>query len=253
MRKVFLIALGFLLSQINAAAQHSAEATLEKFTQLTGMFRGAEPFSCYAIVEVKYKNTPTSVRDTSLLIYRNGMTHYKSKLVEHVEAPEGELIVNHELKTVTLHVSDSIREIVHRKLNVKIEKEVESMLESNSENKDLAAFSQFLVNNCYITWTTKDGLDEISFTPKNATQATLLSMKVRFDENSKLRYYEYTNREVYATDWNGDSRFRLVRTIYDNFRYSNVPDIPSKLTDFLEWKGWAVKLIKHTNYKFSVL
>lgn len=253
MRRVFLIALGFLLNQINAVAQHSAEATLEKFTQLTGMFRGAQPFSCNAIVEVKYKNSHNPVRDTSLLIYRNGLTHYKSRLVEHVDAPEGELIVNHELETVTFHVSDSIRQIVHKKLNIRIEEEVESMLAPNSEGKDVAAFSQYLVNNCYITWTTKDGLEEISFTPKNASQATLLSMKVRFDKDSKVRYYEYTNREVYATDWNGDSRFRVVRTIYDDFRYSNVPNIPSKLTDFLEWNGWAVKLIKHTNYKFSVL
>jgi hypothetical protein len=201
---------------------------------------------------VKYKGK-SPVRDTSTLMYKNGLTWYRSKRVERVEAAEGEVIVNHELKSVSLHLSDSIRQILQMELGVKPDKELESALDANFEGQDMAYFKNFVTRHCNVVSVFKDGLDEISITPKNPAQATLLSLKIRFDKNSKVRYYEYVNREVYASDPKGNSRFRIVTTIYDNFHYEEMTDIPSKLTDFIEWNGWTVKLKKYTNYKLSVL
>src|ERR1700748_2359970 len=99
MGKNILIVVCLILCQAHAMAQQNAEAAYSKFMQVTGMFHGKEPYSCNAIVEAKYKNGPGAPRDTSKLIYKNGLTYYKSKLLERVEASQGELIINHELKT----------------------------------------------------------------------------------------------------------------------------------------------------------
>lgn len=255
MRKTIVILIGFLTAVgIGAYAQKTVQSAHAKFMELTKMFNGDKPYSCLAIVEVKYKeNAVNALKDTSRLIYKNGSTYYRSPLVERVEASQGELIVNHELKTASFYISDSIKEVVYKELNVVMDKEFESMLEDNFERKDLDEFNDFVLKSCDVVWETRDGLEEISFTPKNPSQATLLSMKIRFDKEDKVRYYEYVMRNIYSTDWNGSSRFRLVRTIYDNFNYNDIPALPSKLSDFLEWNGWTIKLKKYSNYKLSVL
>lgn len=253
MRKIVLIVLCLVLSKTNVMAQQDVVAAYEKFMQLTSLFHGAEPYSCDAIVEVKYKGNANIVRDTSRLIYKNGLTYYKSRLVERVEASQGELIINHELKTASFQVSDSIKLLLQKELDIQRNTEFESMLDSNFESRDLNEFKIFATQQCNVSWNSKDGLDEISFTPKNAGKSPFLSIKIRFGKDSRIRYYEYTNREAYATDWDGSSKIRLVTTIYDNFTYNNVPDIPSKLSDLLEWNGWTIKLKRYTNYKLSLL
>lgn len=246
-----LILTGILLFPSVMVAQRDNEAAYKKLLELTSMFHGLEPYSCYAILEVKYRDGKP-VRDTSMLIYRNGQTYYKSRRVEHVESSVGELIINHELRTADLHLSDSIRQVLFGELDLKPDKELESMLDSNFQQKELQYFNDYVVNHCNAAWETKDGVDEISFTPKDRQHATLLSMKLRF-KGSTLLYYEYTYRDVYSSDIAGNAIFRTVRTIYDNFKYEQVPNISSRLSDFLEWKGWTVKLKIYTNYKLSVL
>lgn len=254
MYRLILILLCMLAGQNRGIAQTDAAAAYDQFLKLTEIFHGAEPFSCYAIVEVKYKNNPeNTLRDTSRLIYRDRATYYKSKLVEHIEAPEGELIINHELKTASFQVSDSIKQIIQGDLGIKPDTELESLLDADFEKADLKAFNKYILNHCKVSRTSKDNLEEISFESKNVSQADFLSLKIRFDKNEKVRYYEYSVRDVYATDMQGKSRFRIVKTIYDNFKYDDVPNIPARLTDFLKWNGWTIQLIKYTNYKLSVL
>lgn len=254
MCKKFLVLLYVILVHTNAVAQQNAVAAYEKLTQLTKMFNGKEPYSCLAVVEVKYKNdSKSTVRDTSKLIYKNGSTFYRSKRVERVEGLQGELVINHELKTATFQVSDSIKQVLQRELNIASNKEFEALLDSNFETRDEAAFKSYVTQHCNAVWNSKDGVDEISFTPKNAKDAVFLLIKIRFNKDSKVLYYEYINSEPYATDWGGSKRFRQVTTIYDDFMYDNIPGIPSKLPDFLAWDGWSVKLKKYTNYKFSLL
>ena len=254
MRKLLLLIAGMFMGNAGAYCQQTAEATFAKFTQVTSMFSGKQPYSCTAILEVKYKGTASNAGgDTSLLIYKGGSTYYKSSLVEHVEASEGELIINHELKSATFQISDSLKTALQKKLNIKRDPELEAMLDPDAKKSDMEAFSKYVVKECNASWTTKDGLEEIVFTPKRPDNSDILSMKIRFDKDNKVRYYEYINRDVYAKDMQGRGRFRVMRTIYDNFQYENVPDIPSTLHDFLQWNGWAIKLKKYTNYKLSVL
>lgn len=254
MHKYILIIITLVFCQEKVIAQPDAAATYAKFLKMAEMFQGNEPYACNAIVEVKYSNKPKDqVRDTSRLIYKNRSTYYKSKLVERVEASQGELLINHELKTASFEISDSIRKILEKELDLEQDRELESLLDSNIESRDLAAFNKYIVENCDVQWTSNGKMQEISFAPKDEEHATLLSVKIRFNENSKVLYYEYTNREVYASDYNGNYKYRLVRTIYDNFIYENIPDIPYKLSDFLEWNGWTIKLKKYTNYKLTIL
>lgn len=243
-----------MLVNVGFAQQNSA-AAYDKFMQLTGMFHGKEPYSCLAIVEIKYKRDQSSpVRDTSRLIYKNGATYYKSRLVERVEGTQGELIINHELKTATFQVSDSIKLALQKELNIEPNKEFEALLDSNFERRDEDAFRTYIIEHCTVVWDSKDGVEEISFIPKveGSQESVFLFMKIRF-KGARVLYYEYGNKEAYSTDWNGNNRFRRITTIYDDFRYDSVPDIPNKLQDYLDWEGWSVKLKKYTNYKFSLL
>ncbi len=234
-------------------AVSSSEAAYTQFLQLTRMFGGSNPFSCSAIVEVKYKSNATRpICDTSRLIYRDRSTYYRSRIVERVEGREGELVINHELKTVNYHISDSVKQAAQRELKIKPNPEIESMLEADIEGTDLASFKKFLTEQCIASWDTKEGLEEITFTPKNPNQATLLSVKIKFSD-AKVRYYEYTVRDVYATDYYGNSQFRVIRTIYRDFNYDGIPQIPVRFSDLLQWSGWTVKLKKYTDYQLSVL
>ncbi|MBS1778736.1 MAG: hypothetical protein JST70_05390 [Bacteroidetes bacterium] len=253
MRKKLLIMVVTLAVCKSVTAQHSTGATYAKFLELTSMFHGTAPYSCEAIVGVSYKSGGKNVRDTSKLIYKNGSTFYKSRLVEHVEASQGELIVNHELKTVTFNISDSIRQVLEKEVKLKQNVELESLLDSNFERNDREAFNKYVMKDCNVTWDSKGELEEISIVPKNLRDAMLMSMKIRFNKDSKVVYYEYTNKEAYAKDLDGNTRYRILTTIYDKFAYNNIPDIPSRLSDFLEWDGWTVKLKKYSNYKFSLL
>lgn len=254
MTKTILIIFCLIGGITHVTAQQNAEAAYGKLMQLTRMFHGREPYACYAIVEMKYKKGPNNtLRDTSKLIYKNGATYYKSKLVERVAASQGELIINHELKTASFHISDSLEQVVQKDLKVMPDKEMETMLDSNAESSNLQVFKNYMLHDCTVAWDTKEGYDEITFTSKSNANAVFLSMKIRFTRDSKVLCYEYTTREMYATDMNGSGRFRIVRTIYDNFNYDNVPDIPSKLSDFIQWDGWTMTLKKYTNYKLSVL
>lgn len=247
-----MLCLGFI--QVNAIAQHTAEAAYEKFMQLTQVFHGKEPYTCNAIVDVRYKDGPgNAIRDTSKLIYRNGSTYYRSKLVEHVEASQGELVINHELKTAVFSISDSIKLVLQKEMNMKPDKELEAMLDSNFQNNDQHAFNKYVVKDCNVSWASKGDYEEITFVPKSTAGGLFMSMKVRFVDDSRIIYYEYTNREAYATDMNGRTKFRMITTIYDKFSYNNVPNMPSKLSDFIGWNGWTIKLKKYSNYKLSVL
>lgn len=255
MLKRLLIIISLLFGSLQMIAQHTSTEAYDKFLQLTAMFHGSAPYSCNAIVEISYRKTAKSIRDTSKLIYKNGSTYYKSRLVEHIEDWQGELIINHELKTATFTISDSLRLVIERDMKLKRNKELESMLDSNIESHELQAFNKYVNRECNVTWATKgEGIDEITVLPKNPKDGLLLSMKLRFWSNvSKIVYYEYTNKEPYAYDPNGNTKYRIVTTIYDKFIYGNVPDIPSKLSDFLTWDGWTVTLKKYSNYKFSLL
>ena len=251
MRTVLIVLIVFFLPLIGKA-QYTPAAAVDKLIEVTKVFHSGEAYACDAIVEIKYKGGKPLV-DSSRLICKDGFTWYKSGLVERVESSAGEIIVNHELKIVNLWLSDSIRAILQMELNAEGDEEFEAMLDADFEAKDFADFKQFLANSCNVKTSRTGDLEEISFTPKDLSKSVLVSMIIRFDKDSKVRYYEYTTRDVYARDYYGNSRFRLVRTIYDNLQYEQVPEIPSKFTDFLEWNGWTVKLKKYTNYKLSVL
>lgn len=235
-------------------AQVNTLAAYEEFVKVTVMLRGNQPYYCHAIVDVSYKSNKANTHpDTSMLTYRNGMTYYKSGLVEHVEGKEGELIINHELKTVSFSISDSINRLIQKELGITYNKEVESLLDSNGMQKETDEFKRYVLERCDVSRTDLTGLTEIQFKAKDKKNALLLSVRIQFDTDGKLRYYEYVNKEMYATDWEGNGKYRVVTTIYDNFRYENVPQIPVRLSDYLEWNGWNVKLKKYTNYKFSLL
>lgn len=252
-RKILLLLL-VVISHLTAGAQQVNAAAYEKLMTLTGLFSGSQPYTCSAIVTVKYKKDSKNViGDTSRLIYKNGLTYYKSKRVERVAASQGELIINHELKSATFSISDSVKKVVQKELNIKPDREFESLLDSNFETRDLNAFKRYLLEMCYVTTEAKDGVEEIIFTPKNANDIIFLSIKIRYTPDGKIQYYEYSNNEIYATDMNGKKKYRYLTTIYDNFNYNKVPDIPTRLSDYIEWEGWSVKLKKYTNYKFSLL
>lgn len=251
--KIVLL-LFLLVSQVAAVAQQSNAAAYEKLMQLTGLFSGNQPYTCSAIVTVKYKRDSKNVTaDTSKLIYKNGMTYYKSKRVERVAASQGELIINHELKSATFAISDSVKELLSKELKIEPDREFESLLDSNFEERDLDAFKRYLVEHCHVVRDIKDGVEEIIFTPKNPNDIIFLAIKIRFTQDDRIQYYEYSNNEIYATDMNGKKKYRYMSTIYDNFTYDKVPDIPARLSDYIEWEGWSVKLKKYTNYKFSLL
>ena len=254
MCKTMIVAAFLMLCGMPGSAQHSPEEAYRMLLRLTASFSGAAPYSCDAIVQVSYNSSAKgALTDTSALIYQGRSTYYRSRLVERVEAPQGELIINHQLKTASFYIADSVKQVLQKDLRVPVNKELESVMDSNVAQGELEAFHSFLVGECNMAWNAKGGLEEIAFTPKNPRQATLLMVKIRFDQYSKVRYYEYTSRDFYATDWHGNSRFRIVKTIYDHFKHEQVPHIPSKLNDFLAWNGWKIKLIKYTNYKLSVL
>ena len=254
MYRKYLLLISVILCRMDASAQQDAATAYDKLTELTAMFHGTAPYSCLAIVEVQYPGkSGRIIRDTSKLIYKNGSTYYKSRLVERLEGPQGELIINHELKTATLQVSDSVKLALQRELAIKPDKEFEALLDADFERKDEAAFRNYVINSCKVNWDKTEEMEEISIRPLNEKGAVFLSMRIRFNKISRVTYYEYTNREAYAKDPDGNNIFRRVSTIYDGFSYENVPDIPATLNDYLAWDGWSVELKKYTNYKFSLL
>lgn len=239
--------------QMYAHAQHSNEAAYERLTELTKIFSATAPFSCNAVIEVKYKdNAAKPLRDTSKLIYKNRKTYYRSRIVEHIEGSEGELTINHELKRVDYHISDSLRSILQSIRKIKPDSQLTAIIDKNPDVTNMAIFKRFLINGCNMTWEEKEGLEEIRFTPKNLSQATLTSVMIRFDE-LKIQHYEYSYRDVYATDYYGKSQFRVIKTSYRDFDYSNDIQIPVSLSDLLLWRGWTVKMKKYTDYKLKVL
>lgn len=238
-----------------ATGQEDAVKAYEQLTQLTKLFRGNTPYSCLAIVSVQYKLVQQkNTSDTSRLIYKNKSTYYKSPSVERLEGPQGELIINHQLKTATLDISDSVREVLYKELKIEADKSFEAKLDADYDRKDEDAFKTYVQKYCKVTRRNAgDGSEEISFAPKSDKVPAYISMKIRYNGEGKVLYYEYITDESYATDWNGKPRVRRVTTIYDRFRYDNVPDIPVQLSEYLDWEGWNVKLKKYTNYKFSLL
>ena len=250
-RRLFIIG-SFIFCQFSSFAQHSSIEAYEQLIKLTQFFHGTAPYSCHSIIEVKYQKNTKPILDTSMLIYKNGSTYYKSKLAEQVEGSEGEIVVNHELKTVSFYISDSLKEVFMKKLNFKQDTSLESMFDKDDNGKELQFFKKFILEECNMVWETKEGVEEISFIPKNPVQAILLSLKIAF-KDSKIQYYEFANRDIYAKDLYGKSRFRIVRKLLYNFKYDNVQEIPSKVTDYIELDGWTVRLKKYTNYQLSVL
>lgn len=234
-------------------AQPNNAQAYEKFMQLTKMFTAKDPYNCLAIVVVKYDGQKP-LGDTSKLIYKNGSTYYKSRIVERLEGSQGQLIVNHQTKSATLELSDSVKLVLQKEMKLQMDKSLEAILDSDFQKKDDEAFKTFIVKYCNAEWTKKDGVEEISFMPKSKNDPVFLSIKIRFNAQNRILYYEYVNSDIYSKDWNGNPRVRYVTTIYDRFNYDHVPDIPVKLSDFLEWtKDWTVNLKKYTNYKFSLL
>jgi hypothetical protein len=242
-----------LFSQVMVNAQPSPEAVYAKYMQVTSMFHGKTPYTCLAIAAVKYKKDAKGMRDTSRLIYKNGMTYYKSRLVERLEDARGELILNHQLKTAVLNVSDSVREAAQKVANIKPDEAFEALLDSNVEAREQAEFRNFVTQQSNVSWTTNGDMDEITITPQKPGAALLTSIRIRFTKDMRVRYYEYTSKDAYATDIEGRAKYRVITTIYDNFNYDNVPNIPAKVSDYLVWSGWTIKLKKYTNYKLSVL
>ncbi len=254
MSRKLIIILCLLYAATDAIAQHSPEDCYNKYMELTKMFRGDKPYACNAIVFVKYKlNAANSDGDTSRLIYKNKLTYYKSPLVENIDAPEGQLTINHELKTAVFNISDSIKRVLQKELNMKPDEELESMLDDNFEKKDLEAFKQYVLIHCQVEWNTENGVHEITFYPKRNDDAVFIAVTLRFNSKNQVVYYQYVNSDVYSTDFNGKKKIRYVTTVYDNFKHDNIPDIPARLSDYLQWNGWDVKLKKYTNYKFSLL
>lgn len=236
------------------AQQHSPLEAYNKFKQVTSLFQANVPYSCSAIVEVNYKNgAENTIRDTSRLIYKNGTTYYKSRRIERIEGPEGQLMVNHELRQIVFELSDSITNLIKDELGAKPDKELEALLDADYEEKDEAAFKKFVVEHCNVSWTETNGINEIIFTPKQKDHSVLSIMKLRFMNDGRVLYYKYENSDIYATDWNGNKQYRNIATIYDNFNYNNVPQVPARLSDYLAWNGWTLKLKKFTDYKFSLL
>jgi len=252
MRLIIPILLSLVLVPAVLCAQRSPAAAYDKLLQLTAVFNGSIPYTCVGIEEVRYKGQ-APIRDSSRLIYRNGRTYHKSPLREHVEGAEGEVTINHELKSVTYSPSDSILLLLQKELKIKPDPELEAQLDPNAAASDLAYFSRLMAEGCNVTWEMKDGLEEISFVPKNVSASTLISLRIRYGPDDRVRYYEYSLRDVYAKDLEGNAMFRVVRTIFDNFSFDNVPQIPAKPSDFLEWHQWTIRLKKYKNYQLSVL
>jgi len=235
-----------------ALAQKSAEEAYQKLISLTKCFHGNQPFQCKAIVEVKYVKDAKPSADTSKLVYRDGYTWYKSKVVENIQDQTGTLLINHELKTIVFQLSDSLKQAAMKEIKFKPNKELESKLDSSLSNNDLTVFHNYLVNDYDFKWEKKGQFDEILFTPKKNNTNSLRSLLIRFDEKG-IHYYEYSNRDVYANDWKGNPRFRLIKTYYTDFNFQQVPPITAKVNDYLLWKGWRLSLKKNTNYQFSIL
>ncbi len=254
MCRKYLWLLCIIMVPQGAPAQQDAAAAYDKLTELTALFQGKKPYSCLAIAEVRYPGKAgKAIRDTSRLVYKNGATWYRSRLVERLEGPEGELIINHELKTATLQISDSIKLALQKELAIKPNKEYEALLDAGFAQKDEQAFRDYVTGKCNVTWNRDGQGGEITIVPKQEEGSLFLNITIRYDSDSRVSYYQYAVRDAYSSDWEGKRIFRRVTTIYDSFSYDNVPDIPVSLGDYLDWDGWSVQLKKFTNYKFSLL
>lgn len=249
--RLFITPLICLIS-LTSPGQPTGAEVYSKFKELTALFQGSTSYVCDAIVEVNYDGT-RAVGDTSRFIHRDGITYYRSPRVEHIEAPEGVLEINHEQKTAVFTVSDSIRRIIMAASDFEIDKEWESMLDSTSATRQEAVFRDYVLGNCDLTWTTQGGIEEIRIIPQSVADAPFTLIHLRFRSNGQVVYYEYIERDAYVEDMMGITRYRLVKTIYDRFDYDQIPTIEAKLSDYLIWKGWTIRLKKFTDYKLSLL
>ncbi len=257
MRGILRFLLGVVLWSIcwaSAGAQTISEA-YSKYLSLTSVFRGSGAYGCWAIVEVSYEGSRRpSVRDSSRLIYRAGRTYYRSSRVERLEDSRGVLTLNHELGRATLEISDSLRERILEELDWKADPQREAMVDSNYEQHSMQAFEKYILGHCHYRWDRQGPVEAIRFWPRVAGQSPFESMELRFDaQRSEVVYYRYSVRDPYSRDWNGDPLYRLVTTIYDGFRYDQVPSIPYDLDDYLDWEGGTVRLKRYNNYQFSLL
>lgn len=214
----------------------------------------------YAYTTITRINYPKSnvYTDSGTTIIDHNHIYVNTKSATVINGNIGTLNLNHETKIALFSFSDSVmKEIVQKFPELYNDatdySDIEPYLEKAQNSLYTKEQEVFIRDHCDIVQKkTADGV-EINIQPRSKTTGYFISGRIELNEQGKLMETETVYRDVYARDFEGDDKYRIVDQKNTNYKYSAVPSIPVHLNDFIEFRNWKIKLKKYTDYKLDVL
>ncbi|MBL7712267.1 MAG: hypothetical protein JNL13_07390, partial [Chitinophagaceae bacterium] len=170
----------------------------------------------------------------------------------------GSLNLNHESKIALMSLSDSVMKEIMLKFPEQYKDDnvyngIEPYLEKAPNSLYTKEMEAFIREHCDIVQKKAEGLVEIKVQPRNKAAGYFISGRIVLNEKGRLIETETVYRDVYARDFSGADKYRIVTQKNTNYQYTAVRPIPVHLNDFIEFRNWKIKLKKYTDYKLDVL
>lgn len=256
MNRIVSLLLLYVLSSFTVFSQGVKMQADEFFVVAKGVSY-PERFQFRTVTTVSYPKANTYI-DSGITVIDQGRIFVQSKSNTIISGSIGTLNLNHESKIALFSPSDSFtKEIVAKFPDIYEDKtdysEIEPYLEKAQNTMYTKDQEEFIRNSCTIVRTKTGNRIEIAIQPKSKTTGYFISGKIVLDESGKLIETETSYREVYALDYNGNEKYRIVKQKYTDYKYNSVAAISASLYDFIEFKSWKLKLKKYTDYKLDML
>lgn len=209
------------------------------------------------ITKINYPKS-NSYTDSGITIINKNHIYINTKSETIINGNIGSLNLNHENKIALFSPSDSFsKEIVLKFPDIYKDDNDYSLIEPYLEKQQNSFYSKeqefFIKNSCDIFQKKSTGRIEINIYPKSKTTGYFISGRLVLNEQGNLLESETMYRDVYAKDFYGGDRYRIISQKNSNYNYNSVGSIPVSLNDFIEFKNWKIKLKKYTDYKLDVL
>lgn len=252
-RLLFLCA---LLAPFSGLAQEFTMSADEYFA-LAGSIAYPARYSFKTVTIIEYPKVNTYT-DSGTTIIDNDRIYVHSKSGTVLNGNIGTLNLNHETKIAVFSPSDSLmKEIVAKFPEQYADKNDYSLIKPYLEKAQHSLYTKeqeaFIREHCTIVRKLSAGRVEITIRPKDKATGYFISGKVVLNEQRQLVEMETVYRDIYAHDYNGDDRYRIVHQKNAHYQYTAVGAIPVRLDDFIEFRNWKIKLKKYTDYKLDVL
>jgi hypothetical protein len=214
----------------------------------------------YAYTTITAINYPKSntYTDSGTTIIDHNQIYVQTKSETIVTGNIGSLNLNHEQKIALLSLSDSMMKEIVQKFPDQYKddndySDIEPYLEKARHSLYTKEQEAFIRDHCDIVQKKTTDRVEINVLPRDKTSGYFISGRLVLNEQGRLLETETVYRDVYARDFSGGDKYRIVTQKNTNYQYTAVRSIPVQLNDFIEFKNWKIKLKKYTDYKLDVL